>query len=142
MRKLITVAVSIFSVLSLTAGAHEGHDHGPGKVPLQKGGVMRSLETVNLELVYSNNSIQIYPFETKQDPKNPGKLKSAELAKFPVTATIELPKSKPQKLELKQSGDHWEAFVDSKGAHRFTVLLAITQGGHNDKVKWTIEPKH
>ncbi|MGE3684058.1 MAG: hypothetical protein AB7G93_20245 [Bdellovibrionales bacterium] len=133
--------LSLFLVLSFSARAHEGHDYGSGSVPLQKGGVMRSLETVHLELVYKDKSIWIYPFEVKSDPKNPGKLKPAEPGKFPVSATVELPKAKPQLVELKPAGDHWIASLDPKGAHRFTVILKITQGGHDDQVKWTVEPK-
>lgn len=139
MHKLILA--SLILVFANTSMAHEGHDHGPGNIPLQKGGVMRSLETVNLELVYKDKSVAIYPFETKQDPRTPGKLTPADVGRFPVSATLELPKAKTQNVELKPAGDHWLATVDPKGAHRFTFVLAITQGGHNDKVKWTVEPK-
>lgn len=133
----------IFSLLLLPfiSAAHEGHDHGPGKVSLQKGGIMRSLETVHLELVYKDKTVEIYPFETQVDPKTPSKLKSADVHRFPVSATVEMPKAKAQSIELKPNGDHWTAALDPKGAHRFTLILAITQGGHADKVKWTVEPK-
>ncbi len=131
----------VLLLLPFTGAAHEGHDHGPSKVPLQKGGVMRSLETVHLELVYKDKSVEIYPFETKLDPKTPGKLKPADVGRFPVSATVELPKTKTQNVELKPTGDHWTAALDPKGAHRFTLTLAIKQGGHSDQVKWTIEPK-
>jgi hypothetical protein len=139
MRNLFSALVLL--LFPLAGLAHEGHDHGPGNVPLQKGGIMRSLETVHLELVYKDKSVEIYPFETQVDPKTPGKLKPAEVSRFPVSATVELPKAKAQKVELTPSGDHWTASLDPKGAHRFTLILAIKQGGHDDKVKWTVEPK-
>lgn len=127
--------------LALKAGAHEGHDHGPGNVPLQKGGIMRSLETVHLELVYKDKSIEIYPFENQTGSKGATKLNPADPNRFPVSAVVELPKAKAQTVELKPAGDHWAVSFDPKGAHRFTFILAIQQGGHNDKVKWTVEPK-
>lgn len=134
-------AIVFSALLSTHAFAHEGHDHGPGNVPLQKGGVMRTLETVNLELVYKDKTIDVYAFSTEADPKAPGKLKPADVSQYPVSATIELPKSKPTSIELKTAGDHWTASFDPKDTHRFTFVLSIKQGGHSDKVKWTIEPK-
>ncbi len=77
MRKLIL----IFTLASSFCWAHEGHDHGPGQVPLQKGGVMRSLETVHLELVFKDNAVKIYPFETAIDQKS-SQLKSADPTDF------------------------------------------------------------
>ena len=69
----------------------------------------------------------IFAFEIAQDPSSPGKLKPADVTRYPVSATIELPKSKAQKVELRPSGDHWSIAFDPKGAHRFTVVLAIKQ---------------
>ncbi|MBX3022654.1 MAG: hypothetical protein KF799_13360 [Bdellovibrionales bacterium] len=136
MYKLIFSAALFFSFSTF---AHEGHDHGPSALPVQKGGILRSLETVHLELVYKDKTLQIFPFE--KEPVSPGKLAAAPLSRFPATATIEFPRQKAQPLELKTAGDHWEAAVDPKGAHRFTVVLTIHQGGHKDAVKWTVEPK-
>ncbi|MGE3760553.1 MAG: hypothetical protein AB7H97_22495 [Pseudobdellovibrionaceae bacterium] len=133
--------LSACSLMAFPSQAHEGHDHGPGTVPSQKGGVMRSLETINLELVYKDKSIEIYPFSTEIDAKTPGKLKPMDISRYPVSATIELPKKKPAAIDLKPAGDHWAASFDAQEAHRFTLVLSIKQGGHQDKVKWTIEPK-
>lgn len=138
MKRLLFILMSIG--VCAYAHAHEG-DHGPGSVPPQKGGVMRALETVNLELVYQDKLVKIYPFETKVDPKSPSKLDPSDPKKYPVSATLELPKGGPRPLALRVEGDHWLAQVDPKGAHRFTVVLAIEQGGHSDKIKWTVEPK-
>lgn len=133
-------AVSLSLLISFQVFAHEGHDHGPAAVPVQKGGIVRSLETVNLELVFKDKTVSIYPFKTEMNPKTPGKLTPADIGAYPVSATVEMPKAKPVALALKPAGDHWEASVDAKGVHRFTVVLDIKQGGHSDKVKWTVEP--
>ena len=136
----IIIVICLF-LLPGYANAHEDHAHGPANVPLQKGGILRSLETVHLELVYKNKMVKIYPFNVQVDPKMPGHLSSMRTNQFPVSATVELPKRKAIPLSLKDEGDHWTAQFDPQNAHRFTVFLFIKQGGHDDKVKWTIEPK-
>lgn len=120
---LLTISQSVF--------AHEGHDHAQVQAP--KGGIIRSLETIHLELITKGNLISIYAYDMK--------LKAEEVKKFPVSLTVTLPKKSPQPLELKDKGDHWEAEFDAKNAHRYTLVLAIKQGGHDDKVKFTVEPK-
>ncbi len=113
--------------------AHEGHDHGPSTVQAPKGGVIRSLETVHLELLTKGKTLAIYAYDTN--------LKPAEASSFPLTATVTLPRKKAESLALTPKGDHWEAEFDAKGAHRYTLELSIRQGGHDDKVKYTVEPK-
>lgn len=131
MRKIAIGLLIIF--LSSLSHSHEGHDHGPGNVQAPKGGILRTLETVHLELLAKGKSIKIHVYDTNLAP--------AEASKYPVSATVELPRKKSEPLALTAKGDHWEAEFDPKGAHRFTVVLAIKQGGHDDKVKFTVEPK-
>ena len=125
--------IFLSAVLSISALAHEGHDHGPGAVQPQKGGVVRALETVNLELLTEGKSIKIFAFDTK--------LKAADVSKFVATLTATLPKKKPESIQLTPRGDHWEGTFDPRNSHRFDLQFAIKQGGHDDKVKWTVEPK-
>jgi len=125
------ILLTIFITASQNVFAHEGHDHGTVQAP--KGGIIRSLETVHLELITKGNLVSIYAYDTK--------LKPEEVNKFPVSLTVTLPKKSPQTLEIKDKGDHWEAEFDAKGAHRYTLMLSIKQGGHDDKVKFTVEPK-
>jgi hypothetical protein len=124
--------LKVFIFTGLLALAHEG-EHGPSTVQAPKGGVMRSLETVHLELLSKGNTIQIYAYETD--------LKPSDVSKYPVSASVTFPKKKSEALVLQNKGDHWEADVDAKGAHRYTLLLDIKQDGHQDKVKFTVEPK-
>lgn len=132
MRNWKTIFV-LSALISLSASAHEGHDHGPGSVKPQKGGVVRSLEAVHLELLTDGKNIKIYVFDTGMKP--------SEAKQYPASLTATLPKKKPEALTLTPKGDHWEAAFDPKNAHRFDLELAIKQGGHDDKVKWTVEPK-
>ena len=138
LKKLFLTAILCFCVDPTFA--HEGHDHGLANVPLQKGGVMRALETVNVELVYQNKSISIYPFGTKPDAKEPSRLTPADPAAYPVTVNVVRPRGKKQKLELKVEKDRWFAAFDPGQDHRFTVIMDIKQGGHQDVLKWTVEP--
>ncbi|XGC79442.1 hypothetical protein ACES2L_08890 [Bdellovibrio bacteriovorus] len=129
MKKLITCLLFISAI----ANAHEGHDHGPGAIQAPKGGVVRSLETINLELLANDKNVQIYVYDKDLAP--------AKAKDYPASLTMALPKKKAEVVELKDAGDHWTANIDPKNAHRYTLELAIKQGGHNDKVKWVVEPK-
>lgn len=119
--------------LVINAQAHEGHDHGPSTVQAPKGGIVRSLETVHLELLTKGKIITVYAYDLN--------LKPANVANFPITATVTLPKRKSEPLRLAPSGDHWRGEFDAKGAHRYTLELSIRQGGHDDQVKFTVEPR-
>lgn len=131
---LKTIFAIVFpAFISFAAHAHEGHDHGPSTVQPQKGGVVRSLETVNLELLTEGKTIKIYIFTPEMKP--------SEVSQYPASLTAALPKKKPQALKLELKGDHWEATFDPQKSHRFDLELTIKQGGHDDKVKWTVEPK-
>ncbi len=125
--------ILIASLLIPAAMAHEGHEHGPSAVQAPKGGVMRSLETVHLELVAKGKNLKIYPYALN--------LQSAAASKFTISLSAALPKKKAAPLKFDVKGDHWESSFEAKGAHRFTLELTIEQGGHSDKVTWVVEPK-
>lgn len=130
---MLKTLVLLFALAtSSPAFAHEG-DHGPSAVQAPKGGIMRSLETVHLELLSKGKTVEIYAYALD--------LKAADVSKYPVTATVTLPKKKAEAITLTPKGDHWAAEFDAKGAHRYTLILNISQGGHQDAVKFTVEPK-
>lgn len=128
------LAIAFSVAFSLTCFAHEGHGHGPSTFQPQKGGVIRSLETVHLEMLQQGKTVKVYIFDKTGNP--------ADTKKYPVSATATIPKKKAIELTLTPKKDHWEFAFDAKGAHRYLFELKIKQGGHNDKVKWNIEPKH
>ncbi|MBX2986276.1 MAG: hypothetical protein KF802_00120 [Bdellovibrionaceae bacterium] len=118
--------------LGLAVSAHEGHD-APGAITAPKGGIVRSLEEVHLELLAEGKTLRLYAYSTD--------LKPADVTKYPVSATVTLPKKKAVALPLVAKGDHWEAQFDAKGAHRYKLEIRIQQGGHDDKVSYNVEPK-
>ena len=124
----------ILTIFPLTLWAHEGHDHTPGAVIPPKGGVIRTLETIHLEMLPHGKTVKIFIYD-----KN---LKPVETKNYPVSATATKPRSKPEALDLKAEKNYWEYTYDSKGAHRYALQFNIEQGGHKDKIKWNIEPKH
>lgn len=130
MKSLILIALAL---ATQQVSAHEGHDHGPSAVQAPKGGVLRSLETVHVELVSEKNKALIRVYDMK--------LKPQPVKNFPASATIQLPRKKAEAVMLEDKGDHWVAAVDAKGAHRYTLELTIKQGGHDDKLKFTVEPR-
>ena len=129
-KKLAILAVFIFGS---TIYAHEGHHDTPGTVAAPKGGVIKSLETVHLELLQQGKLVKIYVYDKE--------LKPVEAKNYPVSATATRPRKKAEKVELKTNKNHWEYMYDAKGSHRYTLQFNIKQDGHNDKLKWNIEPK-
>ncbi len=128
---ILTLMGFIFPLMVL---AHGVHDDGGAKP--QKGGVLKSLETIHLELVQMGDEIRVYVYNKETPPK------SEDVSKFPVSAKIVLPRNKGSKdIELSAKKDHWSAKYQAKGIHRFDFILNIEQGGHKDKVVFTVEPK-
>lgn len=120
--------------------AHGGHDHdAPSMVKALKGGVVKSLEKTNVEVVTKGQNIEIYLFDkTAADPK------PMEVAPFVVTAKAEMPRTKKtEEIILKPMGNFFQATFDAKSIHRYTLLLSIKdpKTGHDDKLKFTIEPR-
>src|SRR5690606_24997044 len=99
LKSLLTCLFTMFMATPLIA--HEGHDHGPSQVQAPKGGIIRSLEAVHLELLTKGKTLSLYVYDTD--------LKPEDAKKFPVSASVTLPKKKAQALPLIAKGDHWEA---------------------------------
>jgi hypothetical protein len=138
MKNLLLLATVLFSY-GLFAG--EGHDHGhdhdaPGAVSAQKGGVIKSLEEVHVEVVAKGKDVKIYFFAKD--------LKPLDVSKLKVTAEAELPRNKKKEVvTLVAKGTWFETSFDAKGSHRYTLVLTVNdpKHGHDDKLNFTIEKK-
>lgn len=120
-----------------TAYGHGGEDHDtPITMNAPKGGVVKTLEKTNVEVVAKGKEIFIYLYDKAMRPKsNSG---------FTVSAKAELPRSKKQEeIKLTSKETSYDATYDAKGLHRYTLLVAIKDPatGHDDRLKFTIEPK-
>ncbi len=137
--RFVLVAL-IFSFSATKNFAHEGHDNdAPTMVKSLKGGVVKSLAETNVEVVSKGNKIEIYLFN-----KNESDPKPMDVAPFTVTAKAQMPRTKKtEDIILKPKGNFFEASFDAKGTHRYTLLLSVKdpKTGHDDKLKFTIEPR-
>lgn len=136
MKNIFAITLLAISLTFTTLGqAHEGHDE-PASVQAPKGGVIKGIEDAYIEVVVKGKDVKIYMYD-----KN---LKPADVSGFKVSAVAELPRGKKaEPVTLKAQGTSFEASFDSKGAHRYTLVLTVAdpKHGHDDKLNFTIEPK-
>ncbi|KYG62345.1 hypothetical protein AZI87_17640 [Bdellovibrio bacteriovorus] len=133
MKNLIFALVFCFSISSL---AHEGHHDAPGMVQAPKGGVIKSLEESHIEVVAKGNEVKVYLYSKD--------LKPADASRFKIKLSAELPRAKKKEaLEFKANGNVLESSFDAKGAHRYTLIVNISDSvsGHDDVLKFTVEPR-
>ena len=138
MKKTLTTLLALALTLTGTnLMAHEGHDHdAPVSVQAPKGGIIRKLETHFVEVVAKDKDIKIYLYAAD--------LKPVEPKGFKVFVKAQLPKKKTQEsLSLKTENGLLQATFDAKGAHRYTLLVSVTEPNdpHSNTVKFNIEPK-
>lgn len=133
---LLTITLTLFAAL---AQAHEGHDHdAPKSVRPIRGGIVKALEQVQVEVVAKGADLRIYLFKIdgEKTPLNP--------ADFKLAARAEIPRSKKvETVALTLKPDVAEARFEAKGLHRYTLLLDVNdpEVGHADTLKFTIEPR-
>ncbi len=129
------IAVLIIAMASFVF-AHEGHDHDtPAKVRAPKGGIIKSVENVHIEVVSRGKNIKVYIYDHDMKPQN--------IETFRVSAKVQFPRSKKEEeLVLANKKNFFEADFDAKGAHRYTLVLTVMdpKEGHNDVLNYTVEP--
>lgn len=140
-----TLTIAIVSILiAATALAHDGHDHdGPSSFQPLKGGIVKSNESMNIEMVNKDTKLEIYVYDIE------GKAK--DTAAYTLSAGMKLPKSKKvEKLKLDNITDsatgkfsHYEVNSKPKGTHRYTLVLDVrdVKESHGDRIEFTIELK-
>ncbi|MBY0554547.1 hypothetical protein K2P97_08460 [bacterium] len=124
-------------LLSITALAHDGHDHDmPKGLSAPKGGTIKAIERILVEVVSKGNDIKIYIYDKE--------LKPQDAAQYNVTAVAQKPRVKKlDEVTLKATGNMLEATYDAGGTHRYTLVLKVKdpQEKHADTMKFVIEPK-
>lgn len=130
-----SILLLIFLSLTTPLFAHEGHDHdGPARVRAPKGGQIKSLEDIHVEVVSLQTDLKIYIYDKK--------LKALPVESYSVKAKAIFPRTKKEEeISLKTEGTFLQATFDAKGTHRYTLVLTVRdpQHGHNDKLNYTIE---
>ncbi len=131
-KTIVTFALIGFSHAAI---AHEGHD-APGMVNAPKGGIIKSLDNIHVEVINKGKSVQIHYYDKD--------LKPVDVEKYPTTAEVEIPRTKKKEsVNLTKSGQNFEYSYDAKGAHRYTLFLTVTDPSikETNKLSYTIEPK-
>ncbi|NCN41765.1 hypothetical protein GW916_11020 [bacterium] len=132
--KVLSLCLLAGLLISNPALSHGVHDSGDAKP--QKGGVIKSLESLNVELVQIDGEVRVYIFG-KDEKSAP-----LETSKYPVSAKVTYPREKgSHDVKLTAHENHWSAKVDAKGSHRYLFEFHIEQAGHKDNLKFNIEPK-
>tara|TARA_B110001454_G_scaffold219179_1_gene250754 strand:- start:39193 stop:39636 length:444 start_codon:yes stop_codon:yes gene_type:complete len=141
--KALTIALFSATIAS-TALAHDDHDHdGPSSFQPLKGGVVKSTESINIEVVNKDSKQEIYVYDVD------GKVKDTKT--YTLKAGMKLPKSKKiEKLKLDSITDstsgqfsHYEVNSKPKNTHRYSLVLEVKDAkeDHGDKIEFTIELK-
>ena len=131
MKILIIILTTLTFQWSFAHGVHDS-----GEVKPQKGGILKSLETVHVELVQLDNELRVYIFDKNKEPK------TIPTGKHPVYANLKLPRvKKTEKVELINKQDYWSYTYTKKGLRPYKFIFSIEQGGHKDNLAFTIKPK-
>lgn len=132
MGKLLTLIATLFVLTSVVA--HEGHNKTPGALSAPHGGLVQGTEHLYIELVVSGDAIQLYFYDHDM------KAVSAQAVKV-EGKTILPKKSGSLPVSFSVEKDSFSAKINAKGAHRYTLELAVSHAGKNEKVQFTVEPQ-
>lgn len=139
-----TLTALLLSLVSIVSYAHDGHDHdGPSLFQPQKGGVVKSVEEINVEVVTKDSKTEIYFYDNDGKIKEAGSFQASAEAKLPRSKTVEKLTLHPITDASTKAVTHYEINYDPKGTHRYTLVLNIKElkHKHSDKLQFTIETK-
>lgn len=135
MQMILSLMVGM--VVPSSAFAHEGHSHdAPARRQAPKGGIIKSLEQVWVEVVPKGAQLKIYLYDKEMKPR--------ATEGFKIQAQAELPRKKGKHdLQLSDTGLGYDTEFEAKGSHRYTLILKIRdpKEKHEDTLNFTIEPK-
>lgn len=134
--KTLMLALALIGA-PIPAFAHEGHDHdAPAMVQAPKGGVIKSVENVHVEVVSKGKELKIYLYNKDLKPQS--------VTGFVISAKAEFPRTKKtEDVALAAQDTFYTGTFDAKGAHRYTLAISLKdpKESHADKINFTIEPR-
>ncbi|MBC7420631.1 MAG: hypothetical protein H7328_07880 [Bdellovibrio sp.] len=137
MKKINLLITFLISMTGLVSLSHESHDHDqPLTVQAPKGGAIKSLEETYVEVLVKGKDIKIYLYDKELKPRM--------VKDFTIKAKIEMPRTKKTEvIKLSANEQYFQASFDGKGIHRYILHLSVKdpKTGHDDQLKFTIEPK-
>lgn len=136
--KHLALALTVSALaISAPAFAHEGHDHdAPTTIQAPKGGVIKALDESRVEVTFKGKALNVFLYDKE--------LKPLAVTGFTVKAKAELPRGKKQEdIQLVPAGTSYTGVYDAKGAHRYTLLLSVTdpKTKRPENLSFTIEPR-
>jgi hypothetical protein len=136
-KKIVLVGALLSLCNFAMAGDEHGHSHdAPGLVQAPKGGLIKSLDSVHVEVVNKGKNVQIHFYDHD--------MKQLDAKGITTSAEVELPRTKTkEKIALTAIGQSLEYTYDAKKAHRYTLHLNVTdpKEKHSVPLTFTVEPK-
>ncbi len=134
--KYLQIALALLVCSAGQTFGHAGCHKAPGEHAAPHGGLLEHTEHILVELVDTENPMEIYVLD--------GDLKPLPTSKAKVKASIELPRRSraSAQVQLEDKGSHHAAFVTTKGRlHRYTLVVEVTEeDGHIETVRFQVEP--
>ncbi|MFN7906401.1 MAG: hypothetical protein ACK5P5_14565 [Pseudobdellovibrionaceae bacterium] len=136
--KIAITALTVLMSQSVLSGPDEhGHNHdAPGLVQAPKGGLIKTLDSIHVEVVNKGQNVQIHFYDHD--------MKQVDAATITTTGEVELPRTKKkEKIALVKKDQSLEYTYDAKKSHRYTLHLMVkdpTQKSPN-ALTFTVEPK-
>lgn len=133
---MIIASLAVGLLLNLPSQAHEGHNHGATGPVAPHGGALKTLPEFSVEAVKVKGGVKVYVLDQAMKPLAAGAVKK-------VTGKVTFPKkAEATSVDFVSKEDGFEAKIDPKGAHRYTLDLEITKADKEkpDKATFQIEP--
>jgi len=118
-------------LLASPAIAHEGHKHAPVGQPALHGGVMHVTEQLYLEVVATDDRIEIYAYDHDRNAIAPTDIRIDARAVVPPT-------NKLLKLAFAPAGKALASSVDAKGLRRYILELTLSHAGSTEKIRLSV----
>jgi hypothetical protein len=134
MKQLLISAV-LFLTISIVH-AHEGHDNVPGAQvsKMVPPGQVKATSHMYVEVKEEKGTVKILVFDHDKKDIPTKDVGIVALVKFPR-------KPKPEKVDFLPVDNMFEAKIDAKNSHRYTLDLTVTHSGKPEKMSFNIEPQ-
>lgn len=131
---LMFLIFGVFMACLEISWSHEGHQKIPGDTFAPHGGKVKGTDHFYLELVATKEEFKLYLFDHD--------FKSLPLKDIDLEASVMFPKkSRSREIKLEPVGDFFQAKVNAKGVHRYTLELKIKGNGKTEKLSFVVEPE-
>lgn len=128
--------ITTLTVLLGIAHAHEGHDKVPGAQisKMVPPGQVQVTSHMYVEVKEEKGTVKVLVFDHDK--------KDIPTKDVGIVASVKFPrKSKSEKVDFIPVENMYEAKIDAKNSHRYTLDMTVTHGGKLEKMSFSIEPQ-